>query len=199
MGILSDRQIRDEGIVTPWLETRDRPGVISYGSTSYGIDFRLGYEFAEFIDTPEVDVIDPKRFNPKLLKHTNLRNPDGTEPTTETFYLLPPHTYLLAEKIEAFDVPRSTLCVVLCKSTYARCGLILNVTPGEPEWRGRLTLEMYNASNKTMKLYCGEGIGQALFLRSDDPLLCMVSYADKCGKYQDQDGLKLPIVNGVKQ
>lgn len=194
--LLTDWQIEERGIVTPHILGQHRPGELSWGDTGFGYDFRLGYRFAIFrqpslreAGRPEF-AIDPKKFDPRHVEEIDLTSEIETGKPVR--YLLPAYSYVLAEKIEHFDIPDDTLVLVLAKSTYARCGVVLNVTPGEPAWKGRLTLEILNAAPWPVWLYCGEGIGQAIFLSGN--ARPRRTYADKQGKYQNQDGLQYPIV-----
>lgn len=197
MGILTDRQIRDENIVTPCEPNVKRPGIVSYGLTSYGYDARIGHKFRVFKPYPAT-VIDPKAFDERMLEAVDLTPRKGhvIEYSESDFYnyrceicdraaesrsvidkypcslqpdhiTIPPHSFALGETVETFHIPRDTLAVVVGKSTYARCGLIVNVTPLEPEWRGKVTVELSNTTPLPLKVYAGEGIMQVLFLRSD--------------------------------
>jgi dCTP deaminase len=159
-----------------------RPGVISYGVSSYGYDVRVGRNFKVFTNA-RCTVVDPKHFDP-----ASFVDIEGD------FCLIPPNSFALAETIEYLEIPRDILCVCVGKSTYARCGIIVNVTPLEPEWRGRVTIEISNTTPLPAKIYAGEGIAQILFLRGE--AVCHTSYGDKKGKYQDQKGLTLPFVVG---
>lgn len=183
MGILSDRQIRELIKIEPFAENSSRPGVISYGVSSYGYDVRVGRTFKVFTNV-HCTVVDAKHFDPSSFV------------TIEGDHcIIPPNSFALAETVEYIEVPRDILCVCLGKSTYARCGIIVNVTPLEPEWRGKVTIEISNTTPLPAKIYANEGIAQILFLRAEE--VCETSYADKRGKYQDQKGLTLPIVQGV--
>jgi dCTP deaminase len=182
MGLLSDNQIRREIRITPFDAGEGRPGVISYGVTSYGYDVRVGRKFKVFTNA-HCAIVDPKNFDPKSFVDI-----DGD------FCLIPPNSFALAETLESLEIPRDVLGVCVGKSTYARCGIIVNVTPLEPEWRGKITIEISNTTPLPAKIYAGEGIAQILFFRADE--VCARSYADKKGKYQDQKGLTLPFVTG---
>lgn len=199
--LLADWEIEEHGIVWPHIRGQYRPGEISWGDSGFGYDFRLGYRFAIF-KTPHAlsherqecmskpKILDPKNFDRSLVEEFDLTGMiDTGEPVR---FLLPAFGYVLAEQIERFHIPDDTLTIVLAKSTYARCGVVLNVTPGEPSWSGRLTLEIFNASPWPVWLYCGEGIGQAIFLSGNSRP--RQTYNDKKGKYQNQDGLQYPIV-----
>ena len=181
---MSDRWItqmaREHGMIDPYEDRQVRKGVISYGVSSYGYDMRVGRDFRIFTNVLS-SIVDPKQFDPKSFVDVEA-----------DFILIPPNSFALAETVEYIEVPRDILCVCLGKSTYARCGIIVNVTPLEPEWRGRVTIEISNTTPLPAKIYAGEGIAQILFLKGED--VCRTSYADKKGKYQDQPGLTLPKV-----
>ncbi|MGL6095360.1 MAG: dCTP deaminase [Fimbriiglobus sp.] len=214
MSILADWQIRDmalAGGIVPFEEAGDRPGVISYGLTSYGYDVRIGYEFKVFTNANGA-LIDPKKFDPAAYMTADLRPRnragdlvtvemanEGYYPLTrDDFVIIPPNGCVLGETIERFRIPRGCLVAVLGKSTYARCGLVVNVTPLEPEWEGTVTVELSNTTPLPVKVYCGEGIAQFVFHTAADPARqCEISYRDKRGKYQNQSGVTNPIVKGV--
>ena len=183
MGILPDWMIERDVKIEPFAPQQHRPGVISYGLTSYGYDVRVDRRFKVFTNVYG-STVDPKNFDPKSFVDIDA-----------DFCLIPPNSFALAETIEYFDIPRDMLVVCLGKSTYARCGIIVNVTPLEPEWRGRVTIEISNTTPLPAKIYAGEGIAQMLFFRGEG--VCRTSYADKKGKYQDQKGLTLPFVAGA--
>ncbi len=190
MAVLADRQIRERVKITPFEEGTKRPGRVSYGLSSYGYDIRVGTRFKIFTPTPRhggVTVVDPKRFSEELFVEVD------TAATGSDHIVIPPNSFALCETVEFIEVPRDVLVVCLGKSTYARCGLIVNVTPLEPEWRGKVTLEISNTTPLPARVYAGEGIAQLIFLRADE--VCERSYADKSGKYQDQAGLTLPRVD----
>jgi dCTP deaminase len=155
-----------------------RSGVISYGVSSYGYDIRVADEYKIFTNVHSV-IVDPKNFDP--LSMWDYRGEVCT---------IPPNSFALARTVEYFRVPRDVLCVCLGKSTYARCGIIVNITPFEPEWEGYVTLEISNTTPLPARIYSNEGIAQVLFLEADE--VCDVSYADKKGKYQKQDSIMLP-------
>jgi dCTP deaminase len=182
MGILPDWHIQRDIKIEPFAAGSLRPGVISYGVTSYGYDVRVGRNFKVFTNA-RCAVVDPKNFDP-----ASFVDIEGDH------CLIPPNSFALAETVEYLEIPRDILCVCVGKSTYARCGIIVNVTPLEPEWRGKVTIEISNTTPLPAKIYAGEGIAQILFFRAD--AVCQVSYADKRGKYQDQKGLTLPFVPG---
>lgn len=180
MGALSDWQIQRDVRIEPFAEEAARPGIISYGVSSYGYDVRVGRHFKVFTNV-RCAIVDPKHFDP-----ASFVDVEGD------FCLIPPNSFALAETVEFLEIPRDVIGVCVGKSTYARCGIIVNVTPLEPEWRGRVTIEISNTTPLPAKIYAGEGIAQILFLRTD--AVCRTSYADKKGKYQDQPGLTLPFV-----
>jgi len=182
MGVLPDWQIERDVRIEPLADSNIRPGTISYGVSSYGYDARVGRHFKVFTNA-HCSVVDPKKFDPKSFVDI-----EGDE------CLIPPNSFALAETVEYFEIPRDVIAICVGKSTYARCGIIVNVTPLEPEWRGKITIEISNTTPLPAKIYAGEGIAQILFLRTD--AVCKTSYADKKGKYQDQTGLTLPFVVG---
>ena len=190
MPVLCDSQIRELGVIEPFTEATKRPGKVSYGVSSYGYDVRVGTRFKTFTPTPingGIAVVDPKNFTDDLFVEVDTDNL-GTD-----HVVIPPNSFALCETVEWFDVPRDVLIVCVGKSTYARCGLIVNVTPLEPEWRGKVTLEISNTTPLPARVYANEGIAQMIFLRAERE--CETSYADKAGKYQDQGGLTLPRVD----
>ncbi len=184
MTIKSDRWIKrmatDHRMIEPFEERQVRAGVISYGLSSYGYDIRVADEFKVFTNINNT-VIDPKKFDPRSF--VDIRAP---------VCIVPPNSFVLARTIEYFRIPRNVLTVCLGKSTYARCGIIVNVTPFEPEWEGTATLEISNTTPLPAKIYANEGIAQVVFFESDEP--CETSYADKRGKYQAQVDVTLPKV-----
>ena len=180
MGVLPDWQIEKDIIIRPLAEGGVKPGAISYGVTSYGYDLRLGRKFKVFTNA-HCAIVDPKHFDPK-----SFIDMEADE------CLIPPNSFALAETVEHLEIPRDVIAICVGKSTYARIGIIVNVTPLEPEWRGKVTIEISNTTPLPAKVYAGEGIAQVLFLRAEAP--CRTSYADKKGKYQDQSGLTLPFV-----
>ena len=182
MGILPDWLIERDVKIVPFEQSAHRPGVISYGVSSYGYDVRVGRKFKVFTNVYS-SVVDPKKFDPRSFVDF-----EGDH------CLIPPNSFALAETVEYFEIPRDILATCLGKSTYARCGIIVNVTPLEPEWRGKITIEISNTTPLPAKIYSGEGIAQILFFRAEE--VCHVSYGDKKGKYQDQKGLTLPFVVG---
>jgi dCTP deaminase len=182
MGVLPDWLIERDIKIEPFSTAAVRPGVISYGVSSYGYDVRVGRKFKVFTNVYGA-VVDPKKFNPSAFVDI-----EGDH------CLIPPNSFALAETVEFIEVPRDILCICIGKSTYARCGIIVNITPLEPEWRGRITIEISNTTPLPAKIYAGEGIAQIVFLRAE--AVCRTSYGDKKGKYQDQKGLTLPFVVG---
>src|SRR5438445_9404162 len=167
-------------MIDPFVENQVRAGVISFGLSSYGYDIRVADEFKVFTNINST-VIDPKAFDPRSF----------VDLETDVC-IVPPNSFALARTVEYFRIPRDVLTVCLGKSTYARCGIIVNVTPFEPEWEGTATLEISNTTPLPAKIYANEGIAQVLFFQSDEE--CEVSYADKKGKYQAQVGITLPRI-----
>ncbi|MBM3213824.1 dCTP deaminase [Candidatus Poribacteria bacterium] len=185
MAIKSDRWIhrmaRNHGMIEPFEPSQVRTGgCISYGVSSYGYDFRVADEWKVFTNVHST-VIDPKAFKSEAFVDIKADS-----------CIVPPNSFALARTVEYWRIPRDVLVICLGKSTYARCGIILNVTPFEPEWEGYATLEISNTTPLPAIIYANEGVGQALFLQSDEP--CEVSYRDKGGKYQRQVGVTLPKV-----
>ena len=182
MPIKADRWIKkmalEHGMIEPFEDRQVRQGVVSYGLSSYGYDIRVADEFKVFTNINST-VVDPKNFDERSFVDVKA-----------DVCIIPPNSFALAKTVEYFRIPRDVLTVCVGKSTYARCGLIVNVTPFEPEWEGYVTLEISNTTPLPAKVYANEGISQVLFFQSDEP--CEVSYADKAGKYQKQQGLTLP-------
>ncbi|NPV57981.1 MAG: dCTP deaminase [Anaerolineae bacterium] len=182
MGIKPDRWIakmaREHGMITPFSDTQVREGVISYGLSSYGYDIRVADEFKIFTNV-HTTVVDPKNFDTRSM--VDLKS---------DLCIIPPNSFALARTVEYFRIPRSVLTICVGKSTYARCGIIVNVTPFEPEWEGFVTLEISNTTPLPAKIYANEGIAQVLFFEGDEE--CNISYADRKGKYQKQDSIMLP-------
>ena len=182
MSIMPDHWIREQalenGMITPFVEKQNGNGVISYGLSSYGYDCRVSDEFMIFTNVDSA-IVDPKKFN------TN----SFVERKTD-ICVIPPNSFALARTVETFKIPRDVLVICLGKSTYARCGLIVNVTPLEPEWEGQVTLEISNTTPLPAKVYANEGLAQFLFLKGESP--CEISYADRKGKYMGQQGVTLP-------
>ncbi len=184
MGLKSDRWIRkmalEHGMIEPFAEGKKREGVISYGLSSYGYDIRIADEFKIFTNVFSA-VVDPKNFDTRSMVDYQ-----------GEVCIIPPNSFALGRSVEYFRIPRSVLTVCLGKSTYARCGIIINVTPFEPEWEGFVTLEISNTTPLPAKIYANEGIAQVLFFEADEE--CETSYADKRGKYQGQQRIVLPKV-----
>jgi dCTP deaminase len=184
MGIKPDHWIRkmaqEHGMIEPFVDAQVRQGVISYGLSSYGYDIRVANKFKIFTNIFSA-VVDPKNFDPKSMVDF-----EGD------ICIIPPNSFVLAQTVEYFRIPRTVLTVCLGKSTYARCGLIVNVTPFEPEWEGFVTLEISNTTPLPARIYANEGIAQVLFFEADE--VCEISYADKKGKYQNQQTIVLPKV-----
>ena len=182
MSIQNDRWITqmalEHGMIEPFEDRQVRKGVVSYGLSSYGYDIRVADEFKVFTNINST-VVDPKQFDARSFVDIK-----------SDICIIPPNSFALAKTVEYFRIPRNVLTVCVGKSTYARCGLIVNVTPFEPEWEGFVTLEISNTTPLPAKVYANEGISQVLFFESDEE--CEVSYKDKAGKYQKQQGLTLP-------
>ena len=182
MSIMSDKWIREQarknGMIEPFVETQKCEGTISYGLSSYGYDARVSEEFKIFTNVDSA-VVDPKNFSPKSFV-------DRTGPSC----VIPPNSFALARTVEYFRIPRDILVICLGKSTYARCGIIVNVTPLEPGWEGNVTLEFSNTTPLPARIYANEGAAQFLFLKGNEP--CETSYADRAGKYMGQKGVTLP-------
>jgi len=184
MGLKADNWIRkmakEQGMIEPFIENQVRKDVISYGVSSYGYDVRVTDEFKIFTNVHSA-MVDPKNFVP------------------ESFFdfkgevcIIPPNSFVLARTVEYFRIPRNVLTMCIGKSTYARCGLIVNVTPFEPEWEGYVTLEISNTTPLPAKVYANEGIAQVLFFEGDEQ--CDTTYADRKGKYQGQQEIVLPRI-----
>lgn len=184
MSIKSDRWIRkmalEQKMIEPFEDRQVRKNVISYGLSSYGYDVRIADEFKIFTNVFGA-MVDPKSFDPKSF--VDYRG---------EVCVIAPNSFALGRTIEYFRIPRNTMTICVGKSTYARCGIITNVTPLEPGWEGYVTLEISNTTPLPAKIYANEGIAQILFFESDEP--CEISYADKSGKYQGQIGVTLPKV-----
>lgn len=187
MSIKSDKWIKkmakEAGLIEPFASTQIRSvngeKIVSYGTSSYGYDVRCANEFKIFTNIHS-SVVDPKNFD-----ENSFVNKVGDT------CIIPPNSFVLARTVEYFRIPRNILTICLGKSTYARCGIIVNVTPLEPEWEGHVTLEFSNTTPLPAKIYANEGVAQMLFLESDE--VCEVSYKDRGGKYQGQKGVTLPI------
>ena len=169
-----------KALITPFEERQVRQGTISYGLSSYGYDIRIANEFKIFTNVNSA-VVDPKHFDPASFVDFK-----------GDVCIIPPNSFALGRSIEYFHIPRNVMTICVGKSTYARCGIITNVTPFEPEWEGFVTLEVSNTTPLPAKIYANEGIAQVLFFESDEA--CQVSYADRQGKYQGQQGIVLPTV-----
>src|SRR5574338_1515622 len=184
MGLKPDHWIRkmalEHGMIEPFVDRQVREGVISYGVSSYGYDVRIADEFKIFTNVYSA-VVDPKNFDTHSM--VDFQGP---------VCVIPPNSFVLGKTMEYFRIPRQVLTVCLGKSTYARCGLIVNVTPFEPEWEGYVTLEISNTTPLPAKVYANEGIAQVLFFEADE--MCEISYADKKGKYQKQTEVTLPKI-----
>ena len=182
MGLKPDHWIRkmarEHNMIEPFADSQVRNGVISYGVSSYGYDIRVADEFKIFTNVYSA-VVDPKNFNPQSMVDYK-----------GDVCVIPPNSFALARTIEYMRIPRGVLTICLGKSTYARCGIIVNVTPFEPEWEGYVTLEISNTTPLPARIYANEGIAQVLFFEADEQ--CEVSYADKKGKYQKQQTIVLP-------
>jgi len=184
MSVKSDRWIRrmarEHRMIEPFSEKQVREGVISYGVSSYGYDVRIADEFKIFTNI-NTAIVDPKGFDPRSFVDYQ-----------GVVAVIPPNSFALGRSVEYFKIPRNVLTICVGKSTYARCGIITNVTPFEPEWEGYVTLEISNTTPLPARIYANEGIAQVLFFESDET--CETSYADRQGKYQGQQGIVLPTV-----
>ena len=188
MGIKSDRWIREQaqksGMIEPFeagqVRENEQGRIVSYGTSSYGYDVRCSREFKIFTNVHTSSVVDPKDFD-----ETSFVDVVGD------YCIIPPNSFALARTVEYFRIPRDVLTICLGKSTYARCGIIVNVTPLEPEWEGHVTLEFSNTTTLPAEVYANEGVAQMLFIGADD--VCETSYKDRGGKYQGQTGVQLPI------
>ncbi|KAB8143917.1 dCTP deaminase [Chloroflexia bacterium SDU3-3] len=182
MSIKADRWIRkmalEQGMIAPFVDRQVREGIISYGLSSYGYDMRVADEFKVFTNVFN-SLVDPKKFDERSFVDIKADYID-----------IPPNSFALARSVELFHIPRNVLAVCLGKSTYARCGIIVNTTPFEPGWRGYVTLELTNSTPLPARIYANEGIAQVLFFESDED--CEVAYDDRHGKYMDQVGVVPP-------
>ncbi len=183
MSIKPDHWIRrmalDHGMIEPFVEKQVRSGVVSYGLSSFGYDIRVADEFRIFTPaTGQLTVVDPKAIDERAMA-----------PFCGEVCIIPPNSFALARTVEYFRIPRNVLTICLGKSTYARCGIIVNVTPFEPEWEGFVTIEISNTTPLPAKIYANEGIAQVIFFEGEEP---ETSYADRRGKYQGQHGITLP-------
>ena len=184
MAVMNDRWIRkmarEQEMIKPFAESQVREGVISYGLSSYGYDLRVADEFKIFTNVNS-NIIDPKHFDERSF--VEFRGP---------VCIIPPNSFALARSVEYFKIPRNILTICVGKSTYARCGIIVNVTPLDPEWEGFVTLEISNTAPLPARVYSHEGLCQLVFFNSDQ--VCEISYKDKKGKYQAQKGIVLPKI-----
>ncbi len=184
MPIKSDRWIRqmakEHRMIEPFVESQVREGVISFGLSSYGYDMRVADEYKIFTNV-NTAVVDPKHFDPRSFVEFK-----------GEVCVIPPNSFALARSVEYFRIPRNILTICVGKSTYARCGIIVNVTPFEPEWEGFVTLEISNTTPLPARVYSNEGLCQVVFLEADE--VCETSYKDKKGKYQAQQGIVLPRI-----
>ena len=174
------RMALEQGMIKPFEDRQVRKGMISYGVSSYGYDLRISDEFKIFTNINNT-IVDPKAFDPRSFVDYQ-----------GDVCIIPPNSFALGRSVEYFKIPRNVLTICVGKSTYARCGIITNVTPFEPEWEGYVTLEISNTTPLPAKIYANEGIAQVLFFESDEA--CLTSYADRQGKYQGQQGIVLPTV-----
>lgn len=185
MGICSDRwieaQARQHDMISPFEARQNKSGVISYGLSSYGYDARVASEFKIFTNVHST-TIDPKNFSQESFIHKET-----------DVCIIPPNSFALGRTVEYFKIPRDVLVICLGKSTYARCGIIVNVTPLEPEWEGHVTLEFSNTTPLPAKIYANEGVCQLLFIKGEED--CRISYKDRCGKYMNQTGVTLPFIH----
>lgn len=185
MSIKPDHWIRKMAqelkMIEPFVDNQISKGVISYGLSAYGYDIRVSDEFKVFTNVFN-SLVDPKNFDDKSFVEIN-----------DDVCIVPPNSFALARTVEYFRIPRSTITICVGKSTYARCGIIVNVTPFEPEWEGFVTLEISNTTPIPAKIYANEGIAQVLFFEADEE--CETSYADKKGKYQKQSGITIPKIS----
>jgi dCTP deaminase len=174
------RMVKEHRMIDPFVESQVKDGAVSYGVSSYGYDLRISDEFKIFTNI-NTTVVDPKRFDEQAFQDFK-----------GDVCIVPPNSFALGRSVEYFRIPRNVLTLCVGKSTYARCGIIINVTPLEPEWEGYVTMEISNTTPLPARIYANEGIAQVLFLESDED--CLVSYGDKKGKYQGQKGITLPKV-----
>ena len=185
MSVLSDKTIRklalEKGMISPFEDQQVRDGKISYGLSSYGYDARVGEDFKIFTNVNS-ETVDPKNFT----------SSNFVTKKTSKYIIIPPNSFALATTIETFSIPRNVMCIVVGKSTYARCGIIVNVTPIEPGFIGEVTIELSNTTPLPAKIYANEGVAQFIFMEGNEP--AEISYADKNGKYQKQKGVTLPKV-----
>jgi len=184
MSVLSDKWIKKmalEGMISPFEDNQVRMGKISYGLSSFGYDARVSDEFKIFTNVNGPEIVDPKDFKPSNFV---------TKKVSEC--IIPPNSFVLASTVEYFKIPKDVLVVCLGKSTYARCGIIVNVTPLEPGWEGNVTLEFSNTTPLPAKIYANEGVAQFIFLKGNEKP--EVTYSDRKGKYMGQVGVTLPKI-----
>lgn len=174
------RMVKENNMIDPFVEEQVKDGKVSYGVSSYGYDIRISDDFKIFTNI-NTTVVDPKNFDPNAFVDYK-----------GDICIIPPNSFALGRSVEYFRIPRNVLTICVGKSTYARCGIITNVTPFEPEWEGFVTLEISNTTPLPARIYANEGIAQVLFFESDEA--CMTSYGDRIGKYQQQKGITLPKV-----
>jgi dCTP deaminase len=172
--------VKEHNMIDPFVESQVKDGAVSFGVSSYGYDIRISDEFKIFTNINST-VVDPKRFDEQAFQDFK-----------GDVCIIPPNSFALGRSVEYFRIPRNVMTICMGKSTYARCGIITNVTPFEPEWEGYVTMEISNTTPLPAKIYANEGIAQVLFFESDED--CLVSYSDKKGKYQAQKGITLPKV-----
>ena len=184
MTVMSDAWLMQHGssIIDPFVSHKKGEGVISYGLSSYGYDARVGNKFKVFTNIKS-SVIDPKNFS----------KDNFIDVEVDDYCIIPPNSFALANTVEYFRIPKDTIVICLGKSTYARCGIIINVTPLEPEWEGIVTIEISNTTTLPAKIYANEGICQCIFIKGDRE--CLSSYRDSKGKYMKQQGITLPFIS----
>jgi dCTP deaminase len=186
MAVMPDSWIiemaKEQRMIEPFAESQVRERTISYGVSSYGYDFRVANEF-KVLNAPKTDfIIDPKNLDSQLFREYK-----GKE------CIIPPHQFVIARSVEYFRIPRDILTICFGKSTYSRCGIVVNITPFEPEWEGHVTFSIHNISPLPAKIYADEGIAQVIFIKAES--VCQVSYKDKKGKYQGQSGITLSKID----
>lgn len=187
-GVLNDELIEKYVTIDPFIKELQTSGKVSYGLSSFGYDIRVGSKFKFAVEPTKnssLRLIDPKKIDVSCFQ---------TVFATEGYVDLPPHSFALAETVEYFEIPDNVLAICLGKSTYARCGMVVHMTPAEPGWAGKLTLELSNTTPLPLRVYANEGIAQLIFIAGVGGERCKVSYADRQGKYQGQTGLTLPFV-----